>query len=166
MTNAVLDPPRPRLRNAVEFLAILTTGLSAGLFYAYAISFMPGLARADDQTFVNAMRETNAAILTGWLYIPFVGCLFLLALATVFEWRLDRRRGFWLLAALVLYAAAFFVTVGINVPLNDELAAATGQLSVIRADFESTWVAWHTVRTVAGTGALACLAWAAVRRSG
>ena len=36
--------------------ATLTTGLMAGLYYAYAISVMLGLSRTDDRTFVSAMQ--------------------------------------------------------------------------------------------------------------
>ncbi|MDT7600077.1 MAG: hypothetical protein QOK26_2154, partial [Pseudonocardiales bacterium] len=32
--------------------ATVTTGLMAGMFFAFSFSVMPGMARADDRTFV------------------------------------------------------------------------------------------------------------------
>ena len=46
--------------------AVITNGLMAGLFAAYSYAVMPGLGRAGDRTFVEAMQQTNAAILNGW----------------------------------------------------------------------------------------------------
>ncbi len=63
--------------------ATITNGLMAGLFAAYSYAVMPGLARAGDRTFVEAMQQTNAAILNGWFGICFGGALvFALAAAT------------------------------------------------------------------------------------
>ena len=36
--------------NVVLVAALVASGLIAGLFYAYACSVMPGLARGDDKT--------------------------------------------------------------------------------------------------------------------
>ncbi|MGP3926838.1 hypothetical protein [Streptomyces sp. 8N616] len=68
-------------RNAALLAATITMGLMAGLFYAFAISVMPGLGRTDDRTFVDAMQKMNAAILNGWFAIGFAGALVLTALA-------------------------------------------------------------------------------------
>src|SRR4051812_41285218 len=51
-----------RLAGTVLGAATLTTGLMAGLFYAFDVSVMPGLSRTDDRTFVTAMRSINEAI--------------------------------------------------------------------------------------------------------
>lgn len=34
----------------------------AGLFYAFAVSVMPGLRTADDQTFIDAMQRINVPL--------------------------------------------------------------------------------------------------------
>ncbi|WP_373564207.1 MULTISPECIES: hypothetical protein [unclassified Streptomyces] len=51
---------------AALFLAVLATGLMAGLFAAFAYAVMPGLGRSGDRTFVEAMRNINKTILNGW----------------------------------------------------------------------------------------------------
>ena len=98
--------------------ATLTTGLMAGLYYAYAYSVMLGLSRTADRTFVSAMQQINVAILNPWFFIIFFGALVLTALAGVLHLQADWR------AVLPWIAAALVITIGFNVPLNNELAAA------------------------------------------
>src|SRR6202040_2213542 len=38
-------------------LAMIATGLSAGLLYSYACSVLPGLAQTSDRTFIDAMQQ-------------------------------------------------------------------------------------------------------------
>ena len=45
-----------------------STGLVAGLFFAYACSGMPGLGATDDRTLIGAMQSINRKILNGWLW--------------------------------------------------------------------------------------------------
>jgi uncharacterized membrane protein len=61
--------------------ATLTTGLMAGLYYAYAISVTLGLSWTDDRTFVSAMQQINVAILNPWFFVSFFGALVFTALA-------------------------------------------------------------------------------------
>ena len=42
---------------------LVTTGLMAGVYLAFSIAVMPGLARSEDRTYVEAMRGMNVAIL-------------------------------------------------------------------------------------------------------
>lgn len=156
-------------RTATLVGATLTTGLMAGLFYAWAISVMPGLGRSDDRTFVEAMQHMNEAILNGWFALCFVGALVLTALAALLHLGRDVRSVLpWVIAALVLYVAALAITFGVNVPLNNELKAAGGvdritDLAAVREVFEAKWVRWNIVRAVTNTAALGCLAWALIQ---
>jgi uncharacterized membrane protein len=143
--------------------AALATGLLAGLFYAYACSVMPGLARTDDPAFVEAMQQINEAILNPVFALSFFGAPVLTAAAAVLAWRSGSGEATrWIVAALALSVAAFVVTIGLNVPLNDDLAIAgdpsrVADLARVRDRFEDRWVACNIVRTVASTAALACL---------
>jgi hypothetical protein len=76
-----------------------------------------------------------------------------------------------LIAGAVLYAGAFVVTMAINVPLNNELAAAgapdrIADLAAVRHGYEGPWVAWNLVRTLLSTGALVALVSALARTGG
>jgi uncharacterized membrane protein len=139
--------------------AVITNGLMAGLFAAYSYAVMPGLGRAGDRTFVEAMQQTNAAILNGWFGICFGGAVVFAAVAVVLH---RGRPGLgWIVAGLVLYVAVLVVTFAVNVPLNDALAAAgNADPAGVRARFEGTWVRWNVVRAVLSTGAFGCLTWA------
>ena len=140
--------------------AVITNGLTAGLFAAFSYAVMPGLGRADDRTFVEAMRHMNAAILNGWFGLCFGGAALFGLLAVVLH--LGRPGLPWVVAGLVLYVAVLVVTFRVNVPLNDALAAATGNPAEARARFEGTWVRWNVVRAVLSTGAFGCVVGALV----
>ena len=141
--------------------AVITNGLMAGLFAAYSYAVMPGLGRASDRTFVEAMQQTNAAILNGWFGICFGGAVVFAAVAAFLH--RGRPGWVWIVAGLALYVAVLVVTFTINVPLNDALAAAgSSDLADVRAWFEGTWVRWNVVRAVLSTGAFGCLTGALV----
>ncbi|MFF9782430.1 Uncharacterized membrane protein [Streptomyces sp. SceaMP-e96] len=153
------------LQTVTLLVATLGTGLMAGLFAAFAYAVMPGLARSADRTFVQAMQNINRAIINGWFLLPFLLPMPLLLLATVLAWNGHGRVALpWILAALVLYLAGFFVTSGVNVPLNNALDKAdTGdddRAEAARAAFESRWVTWNRVRALLHTAAFGVLAWA------
>ncbi|MDT0327446.1 anthrone oxygenase family protein [Nocardiopsis lambiniae] len=151
------------IRGLVLGSAALAMGLISGFFYAYACSVMVGLARVDDHTFIDTMQWINATVRNRWFAPAFFGALVLTALAVLLHLPRGRRRVLpWAVAALALYATAFGITMGVNVPLNEELAAAgdpalIGDPAAVRAAFEAPWAAWNTTRTVASTAALGCL---------
>ncbi|MGK5638136.1 DUF1772 domain-containing protein [Streptomyces sp. URMC 126] len=153
-------------RTAVLFGAVVTSGLGAGLFYAYACSVMPGLARSDDRSFVEAMREINVAILNGWFMLSFLGPLALIVLAAALEPRGGGRAALvWLAAAAAFQLAVLVITGVANVPLNNRLAAAGSaesatDLAAVRSAFESAWVRWNLIRALASTASFACVSWA------
>ncbi|WP_333767557.1 anthrone oxygenase family protein [Streptomyces sp. IBSBF 2435] len=154
------------LRSLVLLAATLTTGLMAGLYFAFSVAVMPGLAKAGDRTLIETMQRVNAAILNGWFALAFGGALVLGVLAAVMHRGGEGRSALpWIIAGVVLYTASLVITMGFSVPLNDRLAdaGAPGRLhdpAAVRARFESTWVHWNIARTLVTTGALGCLAWA------
>ncbi|MEV5750238.1 anthrone oxygenase family protein [Actinoallomurus sp. NPDC052308] len=156
------------LQTVLLLAATVTTGLMAGLFAAFAYSVMPGLRRSDDRAFVEVMQNINKAIINGWFMLCFMGALVFLIGAAVLAWRGHGRPALpWIVAALVLYLVMFFVTSGVNVPLNNQLAKAghprhLAELAAVRHQFEARWVTWNVVRAVANLAAFACLAWALV----
>jgi uncharacterized membrane protein len=155
--------PTKRARAWTLATAAVAMGLIAGFFYAYACSVMLGLARVDDHVFISTMQWINATVRNGWFAVSFFGALPLTAIAAVLHLRRDGRPVLpWTVAAFVFYAAAFAITMGISVPLNEELAAAGDPNTIsdpaaVRAAYEGIWVNWNITRAVASTAALACL---------
>ncbi|WNV88609.1 anthrone oxygenase family protein [Umezawaea sp. Da 62-37] len=148
------------LRGTSLIGATLTTGLMAGLFFAYTCSVMPALRGVDDRAFVDAMQRINVAIVNGWFLLAFLGAAVLGVLAAFLRFG---HAGFgWVLAGAILHLAAIAVTAAVNIPLNNALdaagdPAAITDLAAVRTRFETTWVPWNLVRTLTSTAGFACL---------
>lgn len=151
------------LRATVLVLATVTTGLTAGLLYAFAGSVMPGLGRTDDRTFAGAFQAMDRAIVTPLFLVVFLGAVGFPALAVVLHLGADQRPVLlWTLAALLLSLATFAITRAVHLPLNAEIKSAgdpdrNADLAAVRARFESRWVRWNVARTLTSTSALGCL---------
>jgi uncharacterized membrane protein len=141
--------------------ALVAMALVAGLCYTFSVAVMPNLADADDRTFVATMQRFNDNPV---FQVTFTAALVLTPLAVV----LQRRHApgvavRWTVAALVLYGIVLAVTIGLNVPLNDEIDQAgdpdrIADLAHVRKQFEGPWVAGNIVRTLLCTAAVAALA--------
>lgn len=142
----------------VAGLAAVAAGLQAGLYYGFSCGVMPGLARGDDRTFVTAMQQVNAAIVTPWFLVTFLGAPLLAALAVVLQLGQRGPALVWAILGFVLAAATVVITMVVNVPLNDALdAAGASDPDQARAAFEAVWVRWNTVRALTSTGSLVAL---------
>lgn len=148
--------------------ATITTGLLAGVFYAYACSVMLALRQVDDRTFVEVMNRINVVIVNPVFMLSFLGSVAFTALAAVLHLRGDQRTVlWWILAAVALNVLSFLITSGGNIPLNNRLADAhTGDFATLRAQFETSWVRLNILRALANTGALGALVWVVHLRRG
>ncbi len=145
--------------------ATLTTGLIAGLFYTFAVSVDLGLAEQPDASYVATVNATNERILNPLFYASFLGAvLFLVVTLAVHLPRSQRGSGRFRLVALAcaLYiGGGFLLTMTVNMPMNDQLAAVDSDaparvLAEARAAYEGPWDFWNGVR--AGFSTLAFLA--------
>lgn len=139
----------------IQFAAILLTGLLAGLFYGYDCSVIKGLGNLQNDTYLQSFQSINKAILNPYFFLSFMGCLFVLPVASWLSYKSGAP--FYLLtaASLVYFIGVFGVTVCYNVPLNDQLAnfqistATESEISAMRKTFEASWNTWHRIRTIA-----------------
>jgi uncharacterized membrane protein len=149
------------------FLVLATgfNGLLAGLYAAFSVAVMPGLARADDRTLIGTMVWINERILNLWFIALFLGSP-LLAVAAAGLALADGAvpAAGWVIAGALLALAGLGITVRVHVPLNIALAAAGpegtrdgSEPAAVRAVFERPWVRWHTVRTLVSVAAFAAL---------
>jgi uncharacterized membrane protein len=170
------EAPRPRilgsaLRTLTLGLATLTTGLVAGVFYAYAISVNLGLAAQPDASYVATMQDINARIQNPMFFASFFGAVLFL-LATLAAHIPRPRSGRFRLVALActLYiVGGFLLTAFVNVPMNEELArvaadASAAELAGARAVYEGPWAFWNGVRTVFSSMAFLALIGACLLR--
>jgi len=135
--------------------ATITTGLIAGVFYAYAVSVNLGLAAQPDASYVATMQAINERIQNPLFFLSLFGAVLFLLAALAVHYRRPRSSRFRLVAlACALYiGGGFLLTVFVNVPLNEHLAgvaadASAGELARARADYEGPWDFWNGVRTV------------------
>ncbi|MFD4136034.1 anthrone oxygenase family protein [Streptomyces goshikiensis] len=166
MTHSAHTNPGRSTRAATALLLVATVlvGLMAGLFFAFDVSVMPGLAKADGRTYVTAMQNFNAAIDGNALFgTAFVLALLTAAASAVVEFRGGRRQvAVWVGAAAVAYLVVLVITFAVNIPLNNELADAGDPAKL--ADFglvdrfKGTWAAANIARTLLCTAALTALA--------
>ncbi len=142
------------LKSFTLFTAVVLTGLSAGLFYAWSVSVIPGIRKVIDITYLESMQSINRAILNPAFYLTFMGSPLVLALSTFQHFKSGTT--FWILlaATLVYLAGTFGVTVFGNVPLNDALDAldlvelSNTEKNKFRNFYETKWNRLHWVRTL------------------
>jgi len=168
--------PRPKtLGSAIRALtlagATLTTGLVAGVFYAFAVSVNLGLAAQPDASYVATMQAINARIQNPMFFASFFGAALFLLAALAAHIPRPRSGRFRLVAlACVLYiVGGFLLTASVNVPMNEELArvaanASPGELAGARAAYEGPWNFWNGVRTVFSSMAFLALTGACLLR--
>jgi uncharacterized membrane protein len=153
--------------------ATLTTGLIAGVFYAYAVSVNLGLAAQPDASYVATMQAINGRIQNPLFFLSFFGAVLFLLAALAVHCRRPRLGRFWLVAmACALYiGGGFLLTAFVNVPMNDQIAgvaagASPGELARARAAYEGPWDFWNGVRTVLSILAFLALVGACLLREG
>jgi uncharacterized membrane protein len=142
------------IKTITLFSAIILTGLSAGLFYAWQVSVIPGTRKLMDMTYLQSMQSINKEILNPAFFLIFMGSPLILAITTIQHY--NNGVTFWiLLAATLVYAfGTFAVTALGNVPLNDTLEAlnlaelADAEVVQFRNSYELKWNRLHLIRTV------------------
>jgi uncharacterized membrane protein len=150
--------------------ATITTGLVAGVYYAYAVSVTLGLAAQPNASYIATMQAINEKIQNPLFFLSFFGAVFFLLAALAVHLPKPRSSRFWLIAlASALYVVGgFLLTVVVNVPLNEELArvadASAGELARARAGFEGPWNFWNGVRAVLSSLAFVVLVGACLLR--
>jgi uncharacterized membrane protein len=136
------------------FAATVLVGLSAGLFYAWLVSVIPGTRKIADMTYLETMQSINREILNPAFYLIFMGSLIMMAISTIQQY--GSGISFWILVAatLVYLVGTFGITIIGNVPLNDTLEALNlSELSDVeiinfRKTYEKKWNRWHWFRTI------------------
>lgn len=142
------------LFSALTFLAVIGSGLAAGLFFIFSNTIMASFARLPAAQGVAAMQQINLTIINPAFMAVFMGMVVLslvLGARALLGW--SEAGAAWLLAGAVAYlVGAFLVTVIFNVPLNDQLAAvdpSSTEGAALWATYLRGWLPWNHVRTAA-----------------
>jgi uncharacterized membrane protein len=136
----------------LQVVAATGCGLVAGLLFVFSAGVLTALGRLPADDGAVAMRAVNAAVLNPLFLGVFVGTAVVCAVLVVAV----AVGGGPVTAAVagVLYLVGVLgVTVAVNVPLNEALAAGR----VGWADYRRRWGRWNHLRTTAATVALVLL---------
>ena len=143
------------IKSFILYGAVILTGLSAGLFYAWSVSVIPGTQKVGELAYLETMQSINRAILNPAFYLIFFGSLFFLSISSIYEFH-SNKVTFWLfLSSSIFYLIGTFgVTILGNVPLNNQLEALDlvkmnpNQMKEFRTFYEANWNRLHLIRTV------------------
>ena len=154
----------------LEVLAIMGSGLTAGIFYAFSTFVMAALARIPPEQGIAAMNSINVTVINPWFFAVFLGTpivcaiLFIMALP---KWS-EPGAAIIVVASLIYVVGSLVVTMAFNVPLNNKLAAittASGEGGVLWARYLSDWTFWNSVRAAAPLVAMVLFIWSLIQRS-
>lgn len=138
----------------LTFAAAIGSALVAGIFFAFSTFVMAALGRIPADQGIRAMQSINVTVINPLFMLAFMGtgvvCLALIAGAYV---RWDETSGkLILMAGLIYLIGCIGVTMALNVPLNDALAAveaSTPEAATLWARYLVDWTFWNHVRTIA-----------------
>jgi uncharacterized membrane protein len=144
------------MNTIILIMATLSSGLIAGLFYAWSISVTPGLAKVSDENYLHAFQSMNRAILNPALFIFFFGLVILLPMLCYLSYKSPGSSVFWLiLPATIFYlVGTMAVTILGNIPLNNALEALKidsmtfEHMASFRLGFENKWNTLNMIRTI------------------
>lgn len=142
--------------------SLLWTGVMAGFFFAFSSAVMPGLDDSDPLAAMEAMQAINDAVINAVFAIAFFGAPLICLVTMVRSLRRGGLASWLVVVGCAIYLVGVFgVTVGFNVPLNEELARrnlAQADAAPAMVDYIATWSTWNDVRTLSGLAAFALLA--------
>ncbi|WP_330270302.1 DUF1772 domain-containing protein [Lentzea sp. NBC_00516] len=124
----------------ITLIAAAATGLMAGVFFAFSVAVMPGLADLPAERAREAMRRINARIQSPVFLLVFLGTAVLCGIE-VFQGRI--------VGGLAYIVGSFLLTMLVNVPMNNRLERTD---DAYWPEYLRTWTIWNHLR------ALACLA--------
>ncbi|MGX9885926.1 anthrone oxygenase family protein [Streptomyces sp. NPDC002276] len=143
---------------ALTVLGVLTTGVMAGVFCAFSVLVVRGLAELPPAQGVAAMNAINRAALTPAFMLLFAGSALVCAVIAVVTFVLwpDQGTAELLLGSALYLFGAFGLTLVANVPRNDallKLAPGTPEAAAYWPSYIREWTMWNHVRATASVAA-------------
>lgn len=137
-------------------LAILLTGLMAGIFFTWSNAVKPGIGKLSDIEYLTALQSMNRVILNNAFKIIFLGAIIAVALVPIFYFNLYPKNIFWLFVfTLIIYwIGVFGVTVSGNIPLNEILdktnleSITSEEIKILRKSIEVKWNNFNLIRCI------------------
>ena len=152
------------LVSIIFWAAALSSGLMAGVYFAFSGFIMKAFSKIETAQSVAAMNSINEVILRSLFMPVFFGSSiisFLLVVVAFVYWG-ETDAGLTLIAGMVYFVGMFACTVVFNVPLNNALArvgADSDNAQQIWSRYLSTWTKWNHLRTVSSLITCALCIW-------
>jgi uncharacterized membrane protein len=142
----------------LTILAALGSGLIAGVFFAFSTSIMKALGRLPSAEGVAAMQSINVVIINPAFLGVFLGtglaCL-ILSVVSLLRWQ-PPGSAYLLAGALLYLIGSLLVTMVLNVPMNNALAAEPPADSLdLWTNYLTNWTFWNHIRTAASLASMA-----------
>ncbi len=147
------------IKTLILLAAVVLVGLSAGLFYGWSVSVIPGTQRVSDSTYLQTMQNINRAILNPAFFLVFFGSVVLLFISSFTHYGTNKTVFWLLLGSSVLYLGGMVGVTGLgNVPLNNQLDVlnlaelSSGEMAAFRKLYENKWNRLNHIRTAFAIG--------------
>ena len=142
------------LQTSLIYFAVISSALSAGIFFAFSTFVMRALALQPSASGIATMQSINITVFNPWFYSAFFGpAVACVALAVVALRHWGQPGAVYLLIGSLLYLIGTIGVTGLgNVPLNDALAVmqpTSAEGAQLWNRYLSDWTLWNHVRTVA-----------------
>jgi len=138
---------------ALLWTAALSSGLIAGIYFAFSVFIMKAFGKIETSQSVAAMNAINETILRS-LFMPlFFGSTIIsviLIVVALVHWG-DTGSGLTLIAGAIYFVGMFVCTVVFNVPLNNVLAGLgedSANAVEVWSHYLKVWTRWNHLRTV------------------
>ena len=149
------DPRGPAALRFGGYASVVFGGAIFGFFFAWVCSTMWGLDDADPRVAIAAMQAMNASVRNAVFAPAFFGTPVVMAATALAARVAGQRRSaglFGSAAAVYLFGGAV-LTMALNVPMNEELAAVVVPESIDEAgriwnDYSGRWQLYNVIRTV------------------
>lgn len=139
----------------LALISLLLSGAIFGFFYAWICSTMWGLDAADPRIAIQAMQAMNASVRNAVFAPAFFGTgpMLLITAMVAFMTANKPAATLFLVAGLIYIAGGTFLTMTVNVPMNEALGAiavpeSKEEAARIWAEYSPRWQVWNTIRTV------------------
>lgn len=126
-------------------------GVMAGLFYAFSFTVMDALDRQPEVQATKTMQSINETIIRPAFFFLFFGTAAACAawiVAALVSWE-RFGNGFFVCGGAVYLLGSLAVTIGINVPMNNALAALSPESEAAKdywLHYVTRWTKWNHVR--------------------
>jgi uncharacterized membrane protein len=146
------------LPGILTLVAALGCGLMAGVFFAFSAFVMNGLGTLPPAQGIASMQSINMAAVTPLFLVALLGTAVLSVAAAVLAlFRLAEPGGVAMLVGGLLYlACGMVVTIVVNIPRNDALAALDPDdedAAGLWTRYLAEWTGWNHVRAVGSLAA-------------